>query len=189
MPRKNPSLPRRLALGACALSLAACASVPPRAADISGAPSVTTIRNSDNPVVIALQSTPGVRSDVFEAPSDQVWLAITSVYSDLGLPLNSVNENTRLAGTVRARIRSVGGHNIAEFFNCGGGFGNAASRYNVYVTTATQATPTGTNSTAVRTVVSAIGKSNTQDVEVTCNTTNALEKLIADGVAARLKQP
>lgn len=177
----------RLALAAAALTLAGCATVSgPRAPDTSGAPINNTVRSTDNSVNLTLQSTPGVRSDAFDASADRVWLAITSVYTDLGLPLNSVNEQDRVAGTVRARVRAVGGRNIAEFFNCGGAFGNAASRYNVYVTTSTQATPTGTNSAAVRTVVTALAKSNTQDIEVTCNTTNELEALIAESIRARL---
>ena len=178
---------RRFALASLALAAAGCASSPGAAGPAApGGVTTVTIRGADYAYAVPRLNEPGVRSDEIEAAAERVFTALAASYTALGIPLNTVEPEARMVGATRARLRRIGERSIAEFFDCGGAFGNAAARFNVYVTVSSQAVPSGSASTSLRSVVTANAKSSTQSTEVVCNSTKKLEALIAEEVREKL---
>ena len=176
---------RRFALTSLALAAAGCASgtAGPHA---PGGVTTVTIRGADYAYAVPRLNEPGIRSDEIPAAAERVFTALAASYTALGIPLNTVEPEARTVGATRARLRRIGERSIAEFFDCGGAFGNAAARFNVYVTVTSQAVPSGSASTSLRSVVTANAKSSTHSTEVVCNSTKKLEALIAEEVRVKL---
>lgn len=117
-------------------------------------------------------------SESLTASPDDVFRLLPEVYGDLGLPVTRIDPETKLVAGINQRVRRVGGKGMATFFNCGGSYGNAASRDDVFVTARTQILSGPNGGTEARTEVDAQSKASTSSTRTQCGSTGELEKLI-----------
>jgi hypothetical protein len=136
---------------------------------------------------LTLQTTRTINysSESLTASPDDVFRLLPQVYGDLGLPVTQIDPNTKVVAGVNQRVRRVGGKSMSTFFNCGGSYGNAASRDDVYLTARTQILPSPDGGTEARTEVDAQSKASTSSTRTQCGSTGELEKLIGAALRER----
>lgn len=62
---------------------------------------------------------PAARTPVNATP-DQAWAALHAVYTDLGIPVEAIDNANRLLGNLGfIRTRRMGDHRLSRFFDCG----------------------------------------------------------------------
>jgi hypothetical protein len=119
------------------------------------------------------------------AAIETVWPALLQSYAELEIPLTMIDPAARAAGTQSQSLKQIGGRSVADFFNCGGGFGNNANRFDVLVTANTQLVAEGQTSTRVQIDVDARARASTQSIQVRCRSTGVLERELAEQIEQR----
>jgi len=115
-------------------------------------------------------------------PAAIVWVALTQVYSELPVPVESVDPTHRfLAGAVTAR-RTFANKSLSHFLDCGSTVvGPNANAYNVRIHLQSQVDSVAAAEATVRTLVSSTAASE-GGITVRCASRGDLEQLIADRV-------
>jgi hypothetical protein len=111
-----------------------------------------------------------------------VWPAVLQSYDELALPLTMLDPAARTVGMMDQRLKEIGGRSVAHYFNCGGGFGNDAHRFDVFVTSRTQLVADTHSGTRVQIEVDARAKAPTQSTHVRCRSTGTLERELAERI-------
>lgn len=133
----------------------------------------------------AFPSDPGRPADTLAVSQQAVWLALSTVYQKLGIPLSVVDTGSHVLGALRVtQRRPVGGERLSRLLECGtGSFGPNAERYTVQLTvlSSVQALPDGR--TTVDTRVAGTASPNGLNSSVSCASTGVLE----DRITAELR--
>jgi hypothetical protein len=115
------------------------------------------------------------------------WPAVAAAFTDIGIPVDQVDEGARVAAATNQRVRRLAGKGLATYFNCAGPFGNAANRDDVFLTIRTQVVPGQGSGSVLRISATAVARSSTAANTVTdCASNGELEKLISQKVNERL---
>jgi hypothetical protein len=169
--------------------LAGCASAPPgsipeaREDRSTVGVSVDAVGTSS----VQLKRDASIRSSAVAAAPEVVWAAVPRAFEKLELPVTGVNTGVRVLSTTGQRLKRVGGKSIANFFDCPGPYGNAASSSDVYVTVNTQVLPGEASGTStLRSEVGAYARSSTSGRNMSCRSKGGLEKLLLETVQAEL---
>ena len=126
-------------------------------------------------------------STELSASPEVVWPAVAQVFTEIGIPVDQVDQNARAASATNQRVRRLMGKGLASYFNCAGPFGNAANRDDVFLTIRTQVLPRQGTGSALRMSVSAVARSTTAANTATdCASNGELEKLIAQKVMEKV---
>ncbi|MDF1501984.1 hypothetical protein [Roseisolibacter sp. H3M3-2] len=130
-----------------------------------------------------------VRKTTVEAPPEAVWGALTAVYEEFKLPINTRVDAERRLGTAAGRFRErVAGERAARIVSCGTAADGreAADSYELSLDIATTVAAATDGASELRTVVSGFAKPIfTNGEPVRCASTGRLEERIA--AAARAK--
>lgn len=170
-----------------ALVLAAgCASASQPDVATRSRPAINEVSTPTNTLTLQTSRTITYTSESLAASPEDVFRLLPQVYGDLGLPITRIDPSGRLVAGINQRVRRVGGKNMSRFFNCGGAYGNAASRDDVFVTARTQILPAPNGGTEARTEVDAQSKSSTSNTRAQCGSTGELEKLIGATLRERV---
>ncbi len=115
-------------------------------------------------------------------PAAAVWRALTQVYSELPIPVETVDPAHRfLAGAVTAR-RAFANRSLSNFIDCGSTVvGPNANSYNVRMQVQSQVDSVGSTEASVRTLVTSTAASDGGNT-VRCASSGDLERLIVDRV-------
>jgi hypothetical protein len=185
MPSRLTALTRHCPAALLAIAAAGCASSG-GVADHTPSIRSESVRGPGIDLNMQRLNEPGVRVDVISDTPVRVYNALQQVYSDLSVPVTSSDPESKVIASNSQRMRTIADRSMADYFDCGGGYGNNASRFSVYVTLVSQARSDGGSGTALRSSVSAIAKAPAQSTEVTCNSKGVLERLISDRVKVKL---
>lgn len=130
-----------------------------------------------------------VTSETIALPPEEAWKLLVQVYSDLKLPVNTVDTRARLLGVQYQRLQQINGKRARSYFDCGLEY--VTGGRDLYVQARTQLEPSQTGGTLARTQVDAYAKSNEGSGGVRCSSTGALETLIGNALqtAAHRQQP
>ena len=119
-------------------------------------------------------------------PPGTVWPLVAEAYAEIGIPVDHVDPNTRVATASNLRVRRIMGKSVGTYFTCAGPFGNTANRDDVFVTLRTQVVPLRGTETLVRIWANAVARASTAANTITdCASTLELEKLIAAKIIER----
>lgn len=125
-----------------------------------------------------------------EAPIDQVWPVMKSVFDSLGIPVATLNPSQHVIGNsgFRAR-RHLGKMPMIQLIDCGNFQGGpSAETYDINFSVTTQLVPLDARSTTLATLVQAQGSPpSVSGSAVTCGSLGKLEAIIADEVRKRLR--
>lgn len=165
------------------LVLAGCASGTGAAA--TGPGTRENVRSTEVGMSVEVFREPGRAQQAIPAPADRVWPHLAEVYAELGIPVTATDPAARTVVASGQRLRSVGGRGIAAFFDCGGGFGNAAAQYQVLVTARTQVDEGEDGGSVARTAVEAVARAPASGTRVVCRSTGQLEHTIGQRLLAR----
>ncbi|MDB4952087.1 MAG: hypothetical protein JWM27_4736 [Gemmatimonadetes bacterium] len=156
----------RLALACLALvSLTACSRAPAA---------------SPSPVEVTISATP-----------DRVWSALTQVYADFGMPIQTIDRASWLLRS-SPMLSPQERHSNAQLFDCGAARGRGlmgwdprmsdrAGGVSVTFSATTLLRPSGEGDTAVRTTITAHGPGN-----VECTSKGVVEQRLVDAIRAKL---
>ena len=127
-----------------------------------------------------------IRASV-QFPAAVVWQALTRVYSELSIPLETLDPAHRfLAGTVTAR-RAFANKSLSHFVDCGStAMGPNANSYNVRMHLQSQVDSAGAVEAIVRTLVNSTAASD-GGITVRCASRGDLERLIVDRISELLR--
>ena len=166
--------------------LAGCAST--QSALAPGATPPQTVVNAPGATgSITISRDNSIVSAELAAPPATVWPLVTQAFTDIGIPVDQVDQNARAASATNQRVRRLAGKGLGSFFNCAGPFGNTANRDDVFLTLRAQVVPGQGDGSALRISASAISRSSTAANTVTdCSSNGELEKLITQKVGERL---
>jgi hypothetical protein len=123
------------------------------------------------------------------ASPDQVWNALHAVYTDLGIPVETIDlQNRRLGNIAFVQRRRLGGQPLSRYFDCGtNAFGSAladSERIQLHITSRVAADGTDSEvSTDVRATALSGAASGTA---VNCRSRGALEAAIENRLRAHL---
>ena len=127
-----------------------------------------------------------VSAELAAAPAT-VWPAIAQVFTEIGIPVDQVDESARAASATNQRVRRLMGKGLGTYFNCAGPFGNAANRDDVFLTIRTQVVPGQGTGSVLRMSVGAVARSTTSANTATdCASNGELEKLITQKVTEKI---
>lgn len=184
---------RRLAVPVLLAALSACAS--------GGGSRVSTVETQQTVVRVdgggaaasetrLTRNDAAVESDV-NAPADQAFAVLPAVYESLGLTLNTLVTNSRTVGAANLRVRGrLGRTPLSRYLICGAdatGLPHADS-YQVTMTVLSQVTPGASDSSGSRLATRVVGSARAMTVsgnEISCSSTGALERAVAEAVARR----
>jgi hypothetical protein len=174
-----------LSLAALAL-LAGCSST--QSALAPGAtPSQTVVNSPGTLGSVTISRNDAIVSATLAAPPATVWPLVAQAFTDIGIPVDQVDQSARAASATNQRVRRLAGKGLASYFNCAGPFGNAANRDDVFLTLRTQVVPGQGDGSTLRISASAVARSSTSANTVTdCSSNGELEKLITQKVTERL---
>lgn len=137
-----PAIPRFLAVLACGVGLAACASSGGSMPAEGGMDVNTQLQTDYGARSISLRTVEDVyvRHDTLERATEEIFRQVAATYDEMGIPINTVNSEARLLGAVEARLRrDLAGRPISRYFRCGTSItGDIADQYEIYVTVITQ---------------------------------------------------
>jgi hypothetical protein len=111
-------------------------------------------------------------------PAAAVWRALPRAYSDLAIPVETLDPAHRfLAGAVTAR-RTFAGKSLSQFVDCGStAIGPNANSYNVRLRIQTQADSTDAGESSIRSLITSTAASD-GGITVRCGSKGDLERLI-----------
>jgi hypothetical protein len=120
-------------------------------------------------------------------PAVLVWQELPRVYSDLAIPLETIDAGHRfLAGAATAR-RAFANKPLSHFFDCGSTvMGPNANAYNVRIHVQTQVDSVGSAEATIRTLVNSTAASD-GGITVRCASRGDLERLIVDRISELLR--
>ena len=125
-----------------------------------------------------------------EAPIDQVWPVMKSVFDSLGIPVTTLNAAQHVIGnsSFRAR-RRLGKTPMIQLIDCGNFQGGpSAETYDINFNITTQLVPLDARSTTLATLVQALGNPPSfSGNPVKCGSSGKLESNIVDEVRRRLR--
>lgn len=179
--------PRRAAfVGALPLALlAALAGCATGTGAAAGPGTADNVHNTQLSLNMTVYREPGRATHALPAPVERVRTHVAVVYQEMGIPVTSTDPAAKVVVAAGQRLRTVDGRRIGAFFDCGGGFGNAASAYQVIVTARTELVADAAGGSVARTAVEASARAPASGTRVSCNSTGLLERTIGERLAAR----
>jgi hypothetical protein len=177
-----------LAAGAL-LALAACASGPPPADQVTVTPTRTRI---DTPTgSYDLRTTVEDRGEAItlKVAPDVAWSKIAAVYAELGLPVNTYVDASRQIGAKGVRVRrQLSKIRLSQLVQCGADLTgeDKANSYEITLDVATAVGGTPDGQTQIVTMLTANGRAMaTSSDPVRCTSTGQLEKRIANALLVK----
>ena len=125
-----------------------------------------------------------------EAPIDQVWPVMKSVFDSLAIPVTTLNPSTHVIGNAAFRARRrLGKTPMIQLIDCGNFQGGpSAETYDISFTITTQLVPLDARSTTLATLVQAQATPPSfSSSSVKCGSYGKLENMIVDEVRKRLR--
>jgi len=119
-------------------------------------------------------------------PIAEAWPRLTKAYSDLGIPLTTVNPTDHIVGNEgMRRTHTMANDRISAFLDCGTGGGGAnADMYAINMSVVSRLAPLADGTTEVATLLQATATPMSFGTPpIVCATTGALEARIAAAVA------
>lgn len=164
-----------------ALTLASGCASSREAAAPSDAPQAVAAPGSRIAAILRREAA-GAAADLDASPA-RVWPLVVQAYNEIGLPMDHLDQQAKVATTANQRVRRIAGKGPGTYFNCPGPYGNAANRDDVYLKLRTEVVPGHGSGTILRIAADAVAKSTTAANTITyCSSTAALEQLIANRV-------
>lgn len=173
---------KKLIVGAC-LVTAGCASAGGVGSGTDS--SVTIIGSSGGQSVVqdvSLATRPGVSTAGIETSVERVWASLPAVFTELGIPITTVDERQRVLTTTNARISRIGGRRLSSFFECGGTYGNDADSGNALVTIRIQVVPGEGPASVARIEVRTVVASSNAASAGQCSSIGSLEMLLGSTI-------
>jgi len=129
------------------------------------------------------------RSIRVRAARDKVWAALWAAHQTIGMPVAETSDKTWKASYLQKHARSISGKRLSTYFRCGRtSFGERADSYDMTVRVNEELEDAQPNVTDVRVTVVAWARSDAMSGDpIPCESTGALEKLIADELYTQLK--
>jgi hypothetical protein len=127
------------------------------------------------------------------APVDKVYQAALIVFEAVGIPVNTKDPRRGIIAATRfAKVHSLAGNQLAQFFSCGSGMtGPHANEWRLEIAVAALLDPGGPGNTKLRIATVASG----QDVEgsskdpLPCYSTGNLEAMLMKMITVRSAEP
>ena len=175
-------------LTVCAV-LAGCASGGTPGPTTGPQNATTRIETAEGSIDIRTTRSDPTAAFAIAAPPDRVWRALSVVYEDLKLQVNTLDTQQRRIGVENARIRrQLGGTRLSKYLSCGERMGNpVAETDEITLTLFTQVVPSGTGQSTLHTRVEATAKAmGVSGAPINCATTGELEQRIVEMVRTRV---
>ncbi|MES2358131.1 MAG: hypothetical protein V4529_07275 [Gemmatimonadota bacterium] len=121
-----------------------------------------------------------------QVPIADAWTRLAKAYSDLGIPLTTVQPDAHVLGNEgMKRSHTLANQRLSQFLDCGsGGSGSSnADVYSINMSVVSRLSPTSENATEVATLIQATATPMAfGTAPVVCSTTGLLEARIASMV-------
>ena len=183
----------RLLLVACLVALlAGCGSSRSQSAQArpqAGVVSISTTRAGT--FSLHVERDLRVAVDTLPAGAERGWSALKTVYSDMEIPLTTVNEEARVVGGVSVRApERIAGERLERWVRCGSGLtGDLTRQRDVVLTLLSEVEAEGPDRSVLYTHLDARAVSRaTADPDVSCATRGRLEEEIAKTLTLKLLQ-
>ena len=180
---------RRYSLSLCfggIVLLGGCASGAPLNGGISSGPAINAGGTHNGDALSTVAQFKVAQRATVQVPIADAWARLSKAYSDLGIPLTTVQPDAHVLGNEgMKRSHTLASQRISQFLDCGsGGSGSAnADVYSINMSVVSRLTPTSENSTEVATLIQATATPMTfGTAPVVCSTTGSLEARIASMV-------
>jgi hypothetical protein len=129
---------------------------------------------------MAVTVQPGLIEFAVPASAESVWQAVPVTLLELGLPVSSTNEQTKLMVSQNTRVSRIAGRRPSTYFRCGGTYTDDADSGRATVIVRMQVLPgADATSSRVRTEIRATAASTGGATAGECGSTGSLEQLIA----------
>jgi hypothetical protein len=167
--------------------LAGCASTSaPLNGGVSSGPSIQESSTQSGDRITTVPQFKVAQRTTVPVPVADAWTRLAKAYSDLGIPLTTVQPDAHVLGNEgMKRSHTLANQRLSQFLDCGsGGSGSAnADVYSINMSVVSRLSPTSDNGTEVATLIQATATPMTfGTAPVVCSTTGALEARIASMV-------
>lgn len=182
--------PRSLPLAALGLALAGCASngsAPIESANTT-TQSTTRVDGGAATFQAGLTHSDPATENALPVSPDRAFAVLPLVYEQLGLKINTAVSDSRTVGVNAVRTRRVGKEPMSRYVSCGTDVTgmSLADSYGITLTVMSRVTAAGAAGSLLSTQVLAIATPmSTSGNPITCQSTGALEALIAKAAASR----
>jgi hypothetical protein len=181
---------RRRCLFAFTSALLFAAACAPSATPATPAPDRVLAIDSDGRVIRRSTADDNARATI-AAPVDRVWPALVLAYADLGIDPSVADRGAgRYGNGSFTAPRRMGGHQIAEFFNCGSGLTGPYienGRLTANVVTTVKPGPDGTTTLASTYATGTLRRNDgTSTDPIVCASTGGLEEALRKAIETRL---
>ena len=182
--RRPPRLLLSAALGASIALAGACASTGTSPVEGANVTTQSTVRVDGGATTYQTDLTHSDRAAESDLPvsADRAFAIMPLVYEQIGLKINTAVSDSRTIGVNAARTRRIGKEPLSRYLSCGmDATGTSlADSYAVSLTVLSRVTPSGTTGSVLSTqVIATATPMATSGNAVTCQSTGALESLIA----------
>ena len=167
--------------------LASCASSSaPLSAGVSSGPSIQESNTQSGDRMATVPQFKVAQRMTVQVPIADAWVRLSKAYSDLGIPLTTVQPDAHVLGNEgMKRSHTLANQRLSQFLDCGsGGSGSAnADVYSINMSVVSRLSPTSENATEVATLIQATATPMAfGTAPVVCSTTGSLEARIASMV-------
>jgi hypothetical protein len=167
--------------------LASCASgSAPLSSGVSSGPSIQESNTQGGDRMASVPQFKVAQRATVQVPIADAWTRLSKTYSDLGIPLTTVQPDAHVLGNEgMKRSHTLANTRMSQFLNCGdGGSGSAnADVYSINMSVISRLSPTAENGTEVATLIQATATPMAfGTAPVVCSTTGKLEAQIASAV-------
>jgi hypothetical protein len=163
-----------------------CASGSTLNGGVSSEPSIETQNTQRGDRMATVPEFKVAQRSTVNVPIADAWTRLSKAYSDLGIPLTTVQPDAHVLGNEgMKRSHTLANQRMSQFLDCGsGGSGGAnADVYSINMSVVSRLSPTSANGTEVATLIQATATPMAfGNAPVVCSTTGRLETQIASAV-------
>ncbi len=187
MHRQALRVPRSFVTVAAVL-LSGCASGSTLSSGVTAGPSIETANTQHGDRMTSVPEFKSAQVVKVDVQIADVWPRLIKAYSDVGIPLTTVQPGKFFLGNEgMKRSHTLGNQRLSSYLNCGVGGssgGDNADVYSVNMSVVTQLTSMADNGTEVATLIQATATPMTfGTAAVVCSTTGRLERRIATEIS------
>ena len=172
------------ALAVAVLFLSACAPPRPEEREIG-----IRLRDYSGMVETQLRVESSMLTHQVDAPVEEVWAVLPSVYGELEISIGAFEPETRTVGNRAFRPKRIGGALMSRYVDCGSGVTGRpkADEYQVNMFLLTKVDPLHPDTTRVQTEMFATAKSREiAGNRVQCRTKGTLERRISEMISEKV---
>jgi poly(3-hydroxybutyrate) depolymerase len=171
------------------LAFAACATSAADTVDVTR-PGPASVIASAGSVDVNVPTERAIVSETVDASPADAWAALPKAWADLGIEVRESSRATRSLGNSRLVVmRRLGSAPLSRYLSCGAGIqGPFADVYRIQMSIQSAVVPAQGGGVEIRTYIEAVARNpeGTSNVQVSCTSTQRLEREIAARVRAHV---